>query len=130
MSIRFALLSSAAALLPFAVSTPLLAQTASLQPAKTNSAPVTAQPVDPPAAAEEQPVEEIVVRAQRGPNSVPGDVVPETTLDPVEITALGASNIGEVLAALGPRAGSGRGRGSGPPVILLNGRRISSFRDV
>ena len=130
MSIRFALLSSAAALLPYAVSTPLLAQTASLQPAKTNSVPVTAQPVDPPAAVEEQPVEEIVVRAQRGPSSVPGDAVPETTLDPVEITALGASNIAEVLAALGPRAGSGRGRGSGPPVILLNGRRISSFRDV
>jgi len=130
MSIRFALLSSAAALLPFAVSTPLLAQTASLQPAKANSVPVTAQPVDPPTAIEEQPVDEIVVRAQRGPNSVPGDAVPETTLDPVEITALGASNIAEVLAALGPRAGSGRGRGSGPPVILLNGRRIGSFRDV
>ncbi len=130
MSIRFVLLSSAAALLPFAVSTPLLAQTASLQPAKANSVPVTAQPVNPPTAAEEQPVEEIVVRAQRGPSSVPGDAVPETTLDPVEITALGASNIAEVLAALGPRAGSGRGRGSGPPVILLNGRRISSFRDV
>jgi hypothetical protein len=130
MSIRFVLLSSAAALLPFAVSTPLLAQTASLQPAKANSVPVTAQPVDPATAVEEQPVDEIVVRAQRGPNSVPGDAVPETTLDPVEITALGASNIAEVLAALGPRAGSGRGRGSGPPVILLNGRRIGSFRDV
>ena len=130
MSIRFVLLSSAAALLPFAVSTPLLAQTATLEPAKANSVPVTAKLVNPPAAVEEQPVEEIVVRAQRGPNSVPGDAVPETTLDPVEITALGASNIAEVLAALGPRAGSGRGRGSGPPVILLNGRRISSFRDV
>ena len=130
MSIRLALLSSVAALLPFALSTPLLAQTAQLQPAKANSVPVTVQPVDPQAVVEEQPVEEIVVRAQRGPNSVPGDAVPETTLDPVEITALGASNIAEVLAALGPRAGSGRGRGSGPPVILLNGRRISSFRDV
>jgi hypothetical protein len=43
---------------------------------------------------------------------------------------LGASNVAEVLAALGPRAGSGRGRGSGPPVILLNGRRIGSFREV
>jgi hypothetical protein len=86
--------------------------------------------VDPPAAQEEQSAEEIVVRAQRGPNSVPGDAVPETTLDPVEIAALGASNVAEVLAALGPRAGSGRGRGSGPPVILLNGRRIASFREV
>lgn len=131
MSIRLALLGSAAALLPFAFATPILAQPASVQPAKAAAVPVTAQPVDPPTATEEeQPVEEIVVRAQRGPNSVPGDAVPETTLDPVEITALGASNIAEVLAALGPRAGSGRGRGSGPPVILLNGRRIGSFRDV
>ena len=130
MSIRLALFSSVAALFPMAISTPLLAQTAPLQPAKTNSKPIATQAVDPPAAEDVQPVEEIVVRAQRGPNSVPGDAIPETTLDPVEITALGASNIAEVLAALGPRAGSGRGRGSGPPVILLNGRRIGSFRDV
>ncbi|MCA3695657.1 hypothetical protein, partial [Aquidulcibacter sp.] len=131
MSIRLALLSSAAALLPLGFSTPLLAQTAQIQPAKTTAVPVTVQPVDPPSAVQDdQPVEEIVVRAQRGPNSVPGDAVPETTLDTVEITALGASNVAEVLAALGPRAGSGRGRGSGPPVILLNGRRIGSFREV
>ncbi|MFM1976229.1 MAG: hypothetical protein RL145_1075, partial [Pseudomonadota bacterium] len=130
MSIRLALLSSAAALLPVALATSALAQAATVQPANTAAVPVTSQPIDPPATEEEQPVEEIVVRAQRGPNSVPGDAVPETTLDPVEITALGASNITEVLAALGPRAGSGRGRGSGPPVILLNGRRIGSFRDV
>lgn len=130
MSIRLALLSSVAAGLPLALSTPTLAQIAVVQPLEATAVPITAQPVDPPATEEEQPVEEIVVRAQRGPNSVPGDAVPETTLDPVEITALGASNIAEVLAALGPRAGSGRGRGSGPPVILLNGRRIGSFRDV
>ena len=131
MSIRLALLRSAAALLPLSVSAPLLAQTTPIQPAKTMAVPVTVQPVDPPSAAQDdQPVEEIVVRAQRGPNSVPGDAVPETTLDTVEITALGASNVAEVLAALGPRAGSGRGRGSGPPVILLNGRRIGSFREV
>lgn len=131
MSIRLTLLSSAAALLPLGFSTPLLAQTAQIQPAKTTAIPVTVQPVDPPSSVQDdQPVEEIVVRAQRGPNSVPGDAVPETTLDTVEITALGASNVAEVLAALGPRAGSGRGRGSGPPVILLNGRRIGSFREV
>ena len=130
MSIRLALLSSAAALLPLALATPSLAQVATVQPANATAVPVTSQPVDQPVTEDEQPVEEIVVRAQRGPNSVPGDAVPETTLDPVEITALGASNIAEVLAALGPRAGSGRGRGSGPPVILLNGRRIGSFRDV
>lgn len=130
MSIRLALLSSAAALLPLALATPSLAQVATVQPANATAVPVTSQPVEQPVTEDEQPVEEIVVRAQRGPNSVPGDAVPETTLDPVEITALGASNIAEVLAALGPRAGSGRGRGSGPPVILLNGRRIGSFRDV
>ncbi|MCE2891468.1 MAG: hypothetical protein LW848_10165 [Hyphomonadaceae bacterium] len=131
MYIRLALLRSAAALLPLSVSAPLLAQTTPIQPAKTMAVPVTVQPVDPPSEVQDdQPVEEIVVRAQRGPNSVPGDAVPETTLDTVEITALGASNVAEVLAALGPRAGSGRGRGSGPPVILLNGRRIGSFREV
>ncbi|GIU67222.1 hypothetical protein [Candidatus Phycosocius spiralis] len=116
MSLRLTLFCSAAVLFPMALSTPGLAQ--------------AVDPVDPPAPEEERPVEEIIVRAQRGPNSVPGDAIPETTLEAVEITALGASNIAEVLSAIGPRAGSGRGRGSGPPVILLNGRRIGSFREV
>ena len=64
--------------------------------------------------------ETVVVTAQRGRNSVAGDAVPETTLAPADIRALGASNVAEILASLGARAGSGRGRGDGQPVVLLN----------
>lgn len=74
--------------------------------------------------------EEVIVTAQRSKNSVAGDAVPETTLAPADIRALGASNITEILASLGARAGSGRGRGDGQPVVLLNGRRIAGFAEV
>lgn len=72
----------------------------------------------------------VVVTAQRNPNSVQGDAIPETTLAPADIRALGASNITEILASLGTRVSSGRGRGDGQPVVLLNGRRISGFAEI
>ena len=44
--------------------------------------------------------------------------------------ALLAASISDLLAALSPQTGSGRGRGSGRPVILLNGQRIANFREM
>lgn len=130
MPIRYALLSSVGLVLPLVLASPLMAKSIDVSAGLDQPASPATSPAATPQTGEESQVDEIIVRAQRGPNSVPGDAVPEATLSPVDIAALGASNISEVLAALGPRAGSGRGRGSGPPVILLNGRRISSFRDV
>jgi iron complex outermembrane recepter protein len=89
-----------------------------------------AQNAPPAAVPNEADAETVIVTAQRGKNSVPGDAVPETTLAPADIRALGASNVAEILASLGARVGTGRGRGSGQPVVLLNGRRISGFREV
>lgn len=79
---------------------------------------------------EDDAVETVVVTAQRNPNTIQGEAIPETTLAPADIRALGASNVAEILATLGPRIGSGRGRGDGAPVVLLNGRRISGFAEV
>src|SRR3546814_19694822 len=42
----------------------------------------------------------------------------------------GVSSIEELLEALEPQTRSGRGRGGGRPVILVNGRRISGFGAV
>ncbi len=74
--------------------------------------------------------EAIVVTGQKPPGSVVGDIPPEKTLDPRDVRATGATNITELLEAIAPEIGSARGRGGGQPVLLLNGQRISSFREM
>lgn len=71
--------------------------------------------------------EEIVVTGQRLPGSVIGDVQPELMLNPGDVRALGVSDITELVAELGPQLTSGRG---GHPLVLLEGRRVSSFREI
>ena len=73
---------------------------------------------------------EILVLGTRLKGSVETDIPPTDTLSEADISAVGASSVADVLAAIAPQTGSGRGRGSGPPVILLNGQRISSFREL
>jgi iron complex outermembrane receptor protein len=74
--------------------------------------------------------EDIVVVATRMAGQVDTDIPPVLTLDEADITSYGASSISELLDAVGTQTGSGRGRGGGRPVILLNGQRISSFREM
>lgn len=73
---------------------------------------------------------DIIVTATRLPGSIDTDAPPIDELSEGDIAAIGASSISDLLAAVAPQAGSGRGRGGGPPVILLNGQRISSFREL
>src|SRR5204862_1734384 len=47
-----------------------------------------------------------------------------------DIRATGATSIQELLDAIAPQIGSARGRGGEAPVLLLNGRRISGFREL
>ncbi len=70
---------------------------------------------------------EIVVTGQQPRGSVVGDIEPELVLSPADIRARGVSNVADLIADLGPQVTSGRG---GPPVVLLEGRRISGFREV
>src|SRR5262249_46357927 len=72
----------------------------------------------------------IVITGAKPPGSVIGDIPPEKTLDPRDVRATGATNITELLDALAPEIGSARGRGGEQPVLLLNGQRISSFREL
>jgi hypothetical protein len=83
-----------------------------------------------PAADEYGEEEEIVVTGQRARGSVVGDVPPEKTFDSRDVRATGATNIDELLEAIAPEIGSARGRGGERPVLLLNGQRISSFREL
>ena len=73
---------------------------------------------------------EILVIAETLRGTVDAPQPPLLELGAEEIAAYGASSIADLLAALGPQTTSGRGRGGGSPVILVNGTRISSFREL
>eukprot|EP01136_Pigoraptor_vietnamica_P018361 Opistho-1_new@400 len=83
---------------------------------------------DVPAAGMEEPEEVVVTGQLRG--AVQGDVKPELVLNPADIRAYGAGSLAELLTELEPQTRSGRGRGGGAPVLLLSGRRISSFAEI
>jgi hypothetical protein len=134
MHYRFSLLAGAAIL---SVPTFALAQAGQTgQPAV--GAPAAAQPAAPAVAQAAEPVDEeaddegaIVVTGSRTlPGSAIGDIPPENTLDSRDVRATGATNISELLDAIAPEIGSARGRGGGAPVLLLNGQRISGFREL
>jgi hypothetical protein len=102
-----------------------------------DAAPPPADAAPPPADAAADPMlddygegEEIVIQGQRARGTVVGDIPPENTLDSRDVRATGATSINELLEALAPQIGSAQGRGGERPVLLLNGQRISSFREM
>lgn len=121
---------------------PLFVQGASAQVAPTPvpvPAPaaqtVVAQPAaeDPDAAVDEEGEDvdqEITVTGARPRGSVVGNIPPENVLDSRDIRATGATSIAELLDSIATQTGSARGRGAGAPVVLLNGQRISGFREL
>ena len=126
MTYRSLLLGSAALLsLPAPGYAQSAAKSAERQPAAGNAGAPSAQPVD-----DSGDEEEIVVRGARPRGSVVGDIPPENTLDARDVRATGATSISELLDALAPQIGSARGRGVGGPVLLLDGQRISGFREL
>ncbi|MGA0084448.1 MAG: hypothetical protein EBR00_02495 [Gammaproteobacteria bacterium] len=75
-------------------------------------------------------LEEIVVSSRRQIGSVIGDIEPELQLSARDIRNLGVSNVAELISALGSQLGSGRSAGGGRPIVLLNGVRVASFREI
>lgn len=73
---------------------------------------------------------EILVVATRLAGTVDAPQPPVMTLDEGDIASYGASSLADLIAAVGPQTGSGRGRGEGRPVILFNGQRIANFREM
>ena len=141
MNCRSALLCSAAIIL---LATPALAQEQPAPQTSDQQAPPSAAKPQPanPAAAQTDPTnaqpldedeggeDEIVVTGARPRGSVVGDIPPENVLTSRDVRATGATNINDLLDALAPQIGSAQGRSDGRPVILLNGQRISSFREM
>jgi hypothetical protein len=62
--------------------------------------------------------------------AVVGDIQPELQMSPADIQSYGVSTVTELLNEIAPQTRSDRGRTQQSPVILLNGRRISSINEV
>ena len=73
---------------------------------------------------------DILVLGTRYVGQVESEQPPIATLDEADIASYGANSLTDLLAALAPQTGSGRGRGGGHPVILMNGQRIGNFREM
>ena len=125
MTIRLSLLASVAII----AATPSFAQDAvpPVEAAPEEPAPVQGEDI---AYEDEFEGETIVVTGARPRGSVVGDIPPENVLDSRDIRATGATSISELLEAVESQTGSARGRGGGRPILLLNGLRISGFREL
>lgn len=91
--------------------------------AHTEEADTSEEPVDIP----EAPHGEIIVTATRSAYSIASDLKPEAVLTSEDVASLGVGSLNELMAELAPETTSVRG---GRPVVLLNGRRVSSFDEI
>ena len=81
------------------------------------------QPRSPATAPQAMEEDEIVVTGQPQRGAVIGDVEPEQQLSSADIRALGVTSIADIVSELSPQT-------NGTPIILLNGKRISSFAEI
>lgn len=117
-------------------------QTAPPQPQAPQQTPAPAQQTPPPAEPEPQEpapaaadgdayeLGTVAVTGTRQRGSVDTDIPPDVTLSADEIMAYGASDIAELMTYLEPITRSSSGRTDLQPVFLVNGRRISGFREI
>ena len=89
-----------------------------------------ALPAGAPAAAPTSVAGDVVVTGQRPRGSVVGTIPPQRAFSPQDLRAYGTNDVGELLQALSPQVSSIQGRDGGGPVVLLNGRRVSSFAEI
>ena len=78
----------------------------------------------------EQVLEEVRVVGSRFVKQALTDIEPEIRLSTDDVQAYGVNTLEELIAELGPELSSGRGRGDGGPVFLVDGVRIGSFREI
>lgn len=74
--------------------------------------------------------DDIVVIAERLRGSVITEVPPIIELNEDDIASYGVSSIEDLISELTSQTSSNRGRGSGRPIVLINGQRTSGFRDI
>ncbi|MEW4448450.1 hypothetical protein [Qipengyuania sp. JC766] len=93
--------------------------------------PPPSEQADPEVEEDVDPGEyEIVVTASRVRGQLNVEQAPVLELNEDDIAAFGAGSIEDLLAAIEPATGTTSGRGGGGrPVFLINGIRVSSFRE-
>lgn len=74
--------------------------------------------------------DDIVVTAERPRGSVVTDVPPIAELSAADVASYGVSSVADLLGELTSQTSSNRGRGSGRPIVLINGQRTSGFREI
>ena len=74
--------------------------------------------------------DEIVVKGKKPRGAVIGDIQPETVLKSRDVRATGATTFDELLVAIAPDIGVARSSGGARPLVLLNGHRVSSYREL
>lgn len=100
---------------PVILATMLLAAPASAQITETDS---------------EYADEEIVVTAALPRGAVVTEIPPVVELSEEDIASYGASSVQDLLEAISSQTTSSRGRGTGRPIVLINGQRTSGFREI
>jgi hypothetical protein len=73
---------------------------------------------------------QIVVIADALRGAVEAPQPPIVELNEQDIASYGAASLADLVSQLSTETGSGRGRGGGRPVFLINGLRVSSFREM
>jgi len=74
--------------------------------------------------------QEIIVLGRSYRGEVIGESAVEVELGEEDIASYGASNIQELISQIAPLTRSSRGQGGGAAVLLVNGRRIASRREI
>lgn len=74
--------------------------------------------------------DDVVVTGKAPRGSVIGDIPPEAVLRSRDVKATGATSFDELLEAIAPQIGVARASGTARPLVLLNGRRVSSYREL
>lgn len=115
----------------------LLASSAVMAQTQPGAQPTSRQTAPPAAAGAAQPPataadedEDIVVTGKPPRGSVIGDIPPQIVLSSRDVKATGATSFDELLDAIAPDIGVARGSGAGRPLVLLNGHRVSSYREL
>ncbi|MBD3729122.1 MAG: TonB-dependent receptor [Sphingomonadales bacterium] len=97
--------------------------------AHAQDAPATQQADPAPTATDSSySDDQIVVTAERIRGQVDSDQPPIVELDENDIASYGATSLEDLVGQLASETSSGRGRG-GQPVFLINGQRVSGFRE-
>lgn len=74
--------------------------------------------------------ESITVVGRKSEEAVRGNVRPIRSLNPIDIRAFGSSSVQELLGALRNDLTSNKGTAGAEPIVLVNGRRVSSLIEI